>query len=164
MGAPVMDFDAAFTRLLGHEGGYSNHPADPGGETMYGITARVARRHGYTGPMRDLPLPLAKQIAKLEYWDAMRADDLPEAVRFDVFDTCYNSGPDQTAKLLQRALRVKDDGRLGPVTLAAARAMDPERLAARFNGWRLDFLNDLPTWPSFGRGWTQRVADNLKEA
>lgn len=160
----MMDFDAAFERLIGHEGGYSNNPADPGGETMYGITARVARRHGYTGPMRDLPLPLAKQIARAEYWDVVRADELPAGVRFDVFDTSYNSGQTQAVKLLQRALGVKADGQLGPLTLAAAAAMDPERLLARFNGWRLDFLNDLPTWPSFGRGWTQRVAENLKEA
>jgi lysozyme family protein len=159
-----VNFDAAFERLLGHEGGYVNHPSDPGGETMYGVTARVARAHGYAGPMRDLPLSEAQRIARAAYWDAVKADELPAGVRFDVFDTAYNSGVTQAAKLLQRALGVKDDGQLGPVTLAAARAMDPERLVARFNGWRLDFLNDLPTWPSFGRGWTQRVAENLKEA
>lgn len=159
-----MNFDLAFDRLLGHEGGYSNHPTDPGGETMYGVTARVARAQGYTGAMRDLPLSEAKRIAKAAYWDAVRADELPAGVRFDVFDTAYNSGTGQAVKFLQRALGVKADGQLGPVTLAAAAAMDPERLQARFNGWRLDFLNDLPTWPAFGRGWTQRVADNLKEA
>lgn len=159
-----MTFDQAFERLIGHEGGYVNHPSDPGGETMYGITLRVARQNGYQGAMRDLPLSEAKRIAKVAYWDSCRADDLPPAVRFDVFDTAYNSGVDMSVKLLQRALGVKDDGDFGPKTLAAAQAMDPERLMARFNGWRLDFLNDLKTWPSFGRGWTQRVAENLKAA
>lgn len=157
-----MDFNTAFDLLIGHEGGYSNHPNDPGRETMYGITARVARNNGYTGSMRDLPLSLAKDIARREYWTAVSADQMPASVRFDLFDTAYNSGTVQAIKLLQRALVVTDDGIVGPVTLNAARAMDPERLAARFNGWRLDFLNDLPTWPSFGRGWTQRVAENLK--
>lgn len=157
-----MNFDTAFELLIGHEGGYSNHPEDPGKETMYGVTARVARRHGYFGPMKDLPLSTAKRIAKQAYWDLVRADELPEQVRFDVFDTSYNSGPVTAIALLQRALGVPDDGVLGPITLRAAREVDPEALARRFNGWRLDFLNDLKTWPSFGRGWAQRIADNLK--
>ena len=159
-----MNFDQAFERLIGHEGGYSNHPSDPGGETMYGVTARVARKFGYSGEMRDLPLSLAKQIAKVEYWDAVRCDELPEVVRFDVFDTSYNSGRERARKLLQRALGVTVDGDIGPATMAAAARIEPWRLLARFNGWRLDFINDLPTWPSFGRGWTQRIAENLKEA
>lgn len=81
-----MNFDQAFEALIGHEGGYSNNPSDPGGETMFGITARVARQAGYHGAMRSLPLVTAKQIAKNQYWDAVRADELPAQVRFDVFD------------------------------------------------------------------------------
>lgn len=159
-----MTFDDAFARLMGHEGGYSNNPADPGGETMWGVTARVARRQGYAGPMRDLPIDTAKQIARAEYWEPLRLDDLNASIRFDLFDACYNSGQTQAVRLLQRALGVKDDGILGPVTTAAAAQMDPGRLVARFNGWRLDFMNNLPTWPTFGRGWAQRIAENLKEA
>jgi lysozyme family protein len=160
----IMDFDTAFQRLLGHEGDYVSHPADPGMATRYGITQRVARANGYTGDMRVFPLDLAKKIAKASYWDVVHADEVPAAVRFDLFDTAYNSGPVQAAKLMQRALGVKDDGVLGPVTLAAMRAADGFRLMCRFNGERLDFLNDLPQWPSFSRGWTQRIAENLKAA
>lgn len=159
-----MNFNTAFDRLMDHEGGYVNHPDDPGGETMWGITLRVARKNGYQGPMKDLPQSEAKRIAKAEYWDACKADELPAAVRFDVFDAAYNSGVSQAAKWLQRALGVADDGNIGPKTIAACLWMDPERLQARFNGHRLDFLNDLKTWPSFGRGWAQRIADNLKRA
>lgn len=156
-----MNFDRAFDKLIGHEGGYSNNPADPGGETMWGITARVARKNGYQGAMRDLSLNVAKQIARAEYWDAVRADELPAAVRFDVFDGAYNSGPTQSIKWLQRAAGAVDDGQLGPRTLAAINKCDPEALACRYNGHRLDFMNDLKTWANFSRGWSQRIAENL---
>lgn len=159
-----MDFDTAFEKLIGHEGGYVNHPSDPGGETNHGITARVARAHGYQGDMRDLPLEAAKDIARAAYWDKVHADDLPPAIRFDVFDGAYNSGPGQSAKWLQRALGVQDDGDIGPVTLAAAHAADQYRLLAWFNGHRLAFLADLGTWANFGRGWARRIANNLKDA
>ncbi|KAB0593770.1 glycoside hydrolase family 108 protein [Cupriavidus gilardii] len=159
-----MTFDQAFDLLMGHEGGYSDHPSDPGGETMWGVTARVARLHGYYGPMRQLPRETAKAIAKAAYWNAVRADELPAAVRFDTFDTAYNSGVKQAVKLLQRAAASQDDGVLGPKTLAAARAMPAAKLVLRFNAERLQFLTGLPTWASFGKGWARRVANNLETA
>ena len=157
-----MTFDEAFDKLLGHEGDFVDHPADPGGATRWGITERVARVHGYRGDMRVLPVDVAKKIARIAYWDEARCDEVPAAVRFDLFDAAYNSGPPQAIKFLQRAARAVDDGQFGPKTKAACEACDPEALAARFNGWRLDFLNDLKTWPTFGRGWSQRIAENLK--
>lgn len=93
-----MDFDQAFDRLIGHEGGYANHPSDPGGETMWGVTARVARANGYQGDMRALPRDLAKAIYRKAYWTPVKADQLPEGVRFDVFDAAVNSGVGQAAK------------------------------------------------------------------
>lgn len=156
-----MTFDEAFHALLGHEGGYSNHPSDPGGETMWGITARVARRHGYTGEMRDLPLELAKAIYRDDYWAPVRADELPPAIRFDVFDAAVNSGARTAVRWLQEAAGVRADGILGPVTLAAVQA-DSAALLARFNGIRLSFMTDLATWPAFGRGWARRIASNLR--
>lgn len=157
----MIDFDACFDRLIGHEGGYSNNPADPGGETMWGITARVARRRGYNGDMRALPRDTAKQIARDEYWTACRADDLPEHLRFDVFDACYNSGATQAALWLQRAVGAHDDGVIGPLTLQAAHDAD-DLCAARFNGHRLEMLTNLGNWGAFGKGWARRVASNLK--
>ena len=158
-----MNFDKAFDILMGHEGGYSNNPRDPGGETMWGITLQVARKHGYMGPMQDLPLTEAKRIAKIEYWDPVRADDLPEAIRFDAFDAAYHSGPRQSIRFLQRAVGTKDDGIIGPQTLAAVRAADPQLTDKRFNGHRLRFLADLKAWPDFARGWARRIAHNLIE-
>lgn len=158
-----MTFDDAFEKLIGHEGGYSNHPDDPGGETMFGVTERVARANGYGGSMRDLPLALAKSIYRASYWDTVRADDLPDAVRFDVFDASVNSGPGQAIRFLQRATGSTDDGRLGPLTMRAVKAMDPQLLDKRLNGYRLRFMSELKTWPTFGRGWAARIATNLIE-
>ena len=156
-----MTFDQAFQQLLGHEGGYSDNKADPGGATMWGVTERVARAHGYTGHMRDLPVALAKQIYRASYWDAVRADELPAPVRYSVFDAAVNSGVGQSVKWLQRALGVSDDGAIGPKTLAAAQAADGQVLKAKMLGARLQFMTDLATWPSFGRGWARRVASLL---
>lgn len=158
-----MKFDEAFEKLIGHEGDYSNHPDDPGGETMHGVTAKIARANGYTGSMRDLPLAVAKSIYRSSYWDAVRADELPESVRFDVFDCAVNSGPGQAVRFLQRATGAADDGRMGPQTMRAVKAMDPQLLDKRLSGYRLRFMSELKAWPIFGRGWAARIATNLIE-
>lgn len=159
-----MDFDHAFAALMGNEGGYVDHPEDPGGATRWGITARVALKNGYTGDMRDFPMAMAKTIARAQYWDAVRADELPDVVRFDVFDAAYNHGPKQAALFLQRAAGVTADGAIGPKTLAAVTAANPYALSMLFNAERLDLYTGLNTWPTFGRGWTRRVRDNLRHA
>lgn len=155
-----MNFDQAFDMLIGHEGSYSNNPADPGGETMWGVTLTVARASGYTGRMKDLPRDMAKAIYRAQYWDAVRADQLPDQVRFDVFDAAVNSGVKQAVKWLQRVVGVSEDGIIGPATLGAASVVG-ESIGRRYSGVRLKFMTDLPTWPSFGRGWARRIASNL---
>lgn len=157
-----MNFDQAFDRLIGNEGGYSFNAADPGGETMWGVTARVARASGYSGDMKALPRETAAAIYKARYWDTISAEVLPEVLRFEVFDAAVNSGVQQGVRWLQRAAGVTDDGILGPMTLAAVHGGDPMRLALAFNGERLDMMTSLPTWGSFGRGWARRIAGNLK--
>lgn len=155
-----MNFDQAFDALIGHEGGYSNNPADPGGETMWGVTLTVARASGYAGAMKDLPRDTAKVIYRAQYWDAVRADELPDQVRFDIFDAAVNSGVKQAVKWLQRTVGAAEDGIIGKATLAAASAVG-ESIGRRYNGMRLKFMTDLPTWPTFGRGWARRIASNL---
>jgi lysozyme family protein len=156
-----MNFDNAFKELLKHEGGFVAHPSDPGGATNMGITEAVARRVGYRGSMKDLPVDLAKRIYLEDYWSAVRAEELPPAVRYAVFDAAVNSGVRQSVLWLQRALGVADDGVLGPRTLAAAHQANPEVLRARMIAQRLRFLSDLSTFPTFGRGWIRRCADVL---
>ena len=159
-----MTFDDAFDVLIGHEGGYSNHPSDPGGETMWGVTKRVASQEGYTGSMRSLPRETAKAIYRRRYWDAVQADKMPEAARYALFDAAVNSGPRQAVEWLQRALDVGEDGVLGPLTLHAAENAPGLALAVRFTAERLDFLTNLPTWGAFGRGWSRRIASVLQTA
>lgn len=157
-----MEFDEAFDRLIGHEGGYVFSPSDPGGETRWGVTQRVARANGYSGSMRALPRETAKAIYRSEYWNAIQADKLPEALRFEVFDAAVNSGVKQAVIWLQGLAGVAQDGALGPVTLAAVARLDGARAAAAYTGIRLQFMTDLPIWGMFGRGWARRLAANLR--
>jgi lysozyme family protein len=157
-----MNFDEAFDVLLGHEGTYSRHPDDPGGETMWGITRKVAMKEGYVGEMRLLPRDTAKAIYRRRYWGALNLDALPDAIRFPLFDAAVNSGPEQAVKWLQRAVDVVDDGILGPMTVHAAQRANPLKVAAYMTGERLDFMTSLPIWAQFGRGWARRIASNLK--
>ncbi len=159
-----MNFDQAFKELLQHEGGYSDHAADPGGKTRYGVTEAVAREAGYRGDMRELPLDLAKQIYKDRYWDAVKAEELPAAVRYAVFDAAVNSGPRQAAMWLQRAVGATADGAIGPMTLKAANDMDGNVLKSKMLAQRLRFMTDLGTWSSFGRGWARRICSLMEQA
>lgn len=130
---------------------------------MWGITVAVARANGYSGPMRDMPQEVAKDIYRRKYWRPWM-DTLPYSVAFQVFDASVNSGERQTAKWLQRAAGVKDDGVVGPVTLEAVGKADPMKMAALFCAERLEFLTALPTWSTFGKGWARRIAGNLRKA
>jgi lysozyme family protein len=154
-----VNYDEAFTALIGHEGGYVNDQRDPGGETKYGISKRA-----YPDvDIASLTIEQAKAIYKRDYWDRARCDELPPAVAFQVFDTAVNSGIGQAIRFLQRAVGVADDGQVGPLTINAVRRVDPEIVVARFNGQRLDFMTRLSTWDVFGKGWARRVAKNLME-
>ena len=157
-----MNFDECFAALIAHEGGFADLENDPGGKTRFGVTEAVARAAGYGGDMRQLPLSLAKAIYRSQYWDAVRGDELPDGVRYYVFDAAAASGVRQSILWLQRALGVAADGVLGPVTIAAANAANPDRLKARLLSQRLRFMAGLSNWPSFSRGWSRRVADLLE--
>lgn len=159
-----MNFDTALARVLVHEGDYVDHPLDPGGATRYGVTQRVARANGYQGDMRDFPLSAAGPIYKAQYWAPVMADQLPPAVAFQVFDAAVNHGVNRAAKMLQAAVGATQDGVIGPRTLAAVAAFTPATVVAFFNAERLAFYTSLPAWPAFGKGWTNRVAGNLRYA
>ena len=158
-----MNFDTCFAKLLGHEGDYSDHHDDPGGRTRFGITEAVARRAGYRGDMRELPLDLAKRIYREEYWNAVRADELPAGIRLVMFDAAVNSGVGQAIRWLQRAVGAVDDGVLGPKTMASLGALSADGVRMRLLAQRLRFMASLPGWPAFGRGWARRICDLLEE-
>lgn len=157
-----MTFDEAFDKLLGHEGGYVNHPDDPGGETNWGITIRVARENGYNGSMREMPQSVAKEIYRKRFWVPIYGDLLPSTIRYAMFDAAVNSGVGQAARWLQRAVGVADDGRIGQVTLRAVNQANPDKLLRSILSQRLQFMTQLTGWSSFGRGWARRIASLME--
>ena len=154
----ITGFDSAFVALIGSEGAYSNNPKDPGAETMYGVTKRVALANGYTGEMKNLTLDQAKTIAKLEYWDKYDCDQFSPNVAFHVFDAAYNGG--HPIQWLQTVVGVTIDGVMGPATVGAVRAGNDDAIIRKFGALRMLYLCDLVTWPAFGKGWMRRLANN----
>ena len=160
------NFDEALKAVLHHEGGYVNHPSDPGGMTNLGCTKRVWEE--WCGhevdekAMRALTPADVAPLYKAKYWDKIKGDDLPAGVDYVVFDAAINSGPGRAAKWLQSCVGVEPDGGIGPKTLAAVAAFDAKTLVDDYAKRRLSFLMDLPTWPTFGKGWGRRVEEVRK--
>lgn len=151
----------SLVEVLKDEGGYVNDPRDPGGATNKGITQRTY--DAYLGPKRQRSVRLitdaeVSDIYKARYWDAVKADSLPEGLDYCVFDFAVNSGPVRAIRFLQSVLGVKVDGVIGQETLQAARATDTASAIRKLCAQRLDYLKFLHTWPTFGKGWGRRVA------
>lgn len=155
------NFDSSLKDVLVHEGGWADHPADPGGATMKGVTLAVFRRHyGSNKTKDDLRNITDEQLAHIYrtgYWDKCKCDDLPAGVDYAVFDSAVNSGPGRGAKWLQGAVGAVQDGRIGPNTLAKVAAHDPKTIIDDMLDRRLRFLQSLRIWRTFGRGWRRRV-------
>lgn len=151
------DFITLIDRVLGHEGGYVNDPQDPGGETRWGISKRAYPHEDIAHLSRDMAIELYRR----DYWLTIRGPELPRAIAFQVLDTAVNHGPETAIRLLQGAAGAEQDGVIGPNTMLALSSMPPLELLARFNSARIYFYTELKKWPRFGRGWAQRVAENL---
>lgn len=137
------NYASCLRETLRHEGGYANNPADPGGETMYGIIKETAKDHGYTGPMKSIPMSVVESIYAQSYWNTpyYKGDTLAPGVDLAVFDFGVNSGPSRAGKFL-----------------AAAAGGSDEETINKLCDARLAFLKALSTWKTFGNGWTSRVA------
>ncbi|HWP59514.1 MAG TPA: glycosyl hydrolase 108 family protein [Candidatus Acidoferrales bacterium] len=154
-----MDFDTAFDRTLGHEGGYTNDPEDPGGETNWGISKR-----SYPDvDIKNLTRDGAKVIYQRDFW-APVASKLDDALVYQLFDAAVHHGIGNAIRMLQRAVGVADDGYWGPVSQVAYDRMDPNDALLRFLAERLDFMTRLSNWGHNARGWARRIAQNLKYA
>ncbi|HVI60127.1 MAG TPA: glycosyl hydrolase 108 family protein [Luteimonas sp.] len=153
-------FATFIDRVLSHEGGYVFDKRDPGGETQWGISKRSYPALNIKALTRDQ----AVAIYRRDFWDAQQCDKLPKAVAFQLLDAVINHGAGNAVRWLQAAAGVVADGAIGPLTLAAARRADPNDLLLRFNAARLEFYASLKTFDHFGRGWTRRVAANLRFA
>jgi lysozyme family protein len=154
----MIDFDTAFTRLLGNEGGYSNIPADPGGETKFGIS-----KHSYPHvDIANLTREQAKEIYLSDFWNPL--GPAHPAIKFQVFDFAVNSGISTAIRKLQAAIGVADDGIWGPLSAARLKGMDVNDVLVLFLAQRLRFWASLSTWPTFGKGWALRAAADLEYA
>jgi len=157
------NFDQALAAILHHEGGYVDHPKDPGGRTNLGCTQRVWEE--WVGhpvdekTMRGLTPELVAPLYKAKYWDRIKGDELPTGVDYVVFDAAINSGPGRAAKWLQTVVGAVPDGAIGAGTLAKVAAMPAADIVEKYQETRLQFLQSLPTWDTFGKGWGRRVAE-----
>lgn len=161
-----------FARVMDHilrfEGGFANHPQDPGGATNMGITRKtLGAFRGREVSVEDvgrLGQDEAMAIYRRNYWDVVRGDDLPAGLDFCVMDGAVNSGPARAVRWLQQAVGTGIDGIVGPATLTKAQAMSAPDAIMHMCDERLIFLKGLGTWAHFGRGWSRRVETVRKEA
>lgn len=162
------NFARALKLVLKHEGGWADHPKDPGGATMKGITIATFRRYVKPNATKaDLRAITDEQIATVyrrHYWDAVLGAELPDGVDYAVFDFAVNSGPGRAAEYLQRVVGSTVDKRIGPSTLKATRAIPHARVINELCDNRMAFLKRLKTWSTFKNGWTSRVSGVRSEA
>ena len=162
------NYDKCLEAILHHEGGYVNHPKDPGGETNLGVTKRVYEEFGGTKDMKDLTVEDVAPIYKKGYWDKMKGDDLPNGLDLCVFDFGVNAGPGRAAKYLQTMIGTVADGGIGPNTLAKLKEYVDEngieKTIENYQQNRQRYYEKLSTFDTFGRGWTRRVTETTELA
>jgi lysozyme family protein len=162
------NFDECLALLLSHEGGFVNHPKDPGGMTNLGVTKAVYDKYvgheSTEAEMRSLTPELVAPIYKNNYWDKAHCDDMPNGVDWAIFDWGVNSGMSRPVKALQRIVGVTADGGVGPYTLRAIGDKDPTELVEKMYEARQHFYESLSTFATFGKGWTRRNKETLEQA
>lgn len=159
----IWTYDESLRRLLASEGGYSNHPSDPGGPTNFGITIADYRKYvkpnAIAADVRAMRVDEAKRIYRAKYWDAQKCDSLPAGVDYAVFDYGVNSGIGRSGKVLRRVMGMDDSTSVvTSAVIDAARSRDPVKLVNAICDERIRFLQRLSTWKTFGGGWGPRVA------
>ena len=164
----VENYDKCLELILHHEGGYVNHPTDPGGETNLGVTKRVYEEWGGTKDMVDLTVEDVAPIYEKNYWGRTKCDDLPSGLDLCVFDFAVNAGPGRAAKYLQSMIGTTVDGGIGPNTLKAVynyvEEVGLQGMIEEYQSGRISYYEQLSTFETFGRGWTRRVNETTEEA
>lgn len=145
-------------RILGHEGGYVFNPRDPGGETKFGISKRSYPHLN----IKDLTRDQAVQIYFEDFWLKIDGDHFATGISFQLLDSAVNSGIFQSIRFLQRAAGVADDGHYGPISDKAVKTLSDSDLIMRFLAERLEFMTKQSTFDEFGKGWSRRIAQNLR--
>lgn len=163
------NYDKCLETILHHEGGYVNHPKDPGGETNMGVTKRVYEEWGGTKDMKDLTFEDVAPIYKKNYWDRVKGDDLSSGLDLCIFDFGVNAGTGRAAKFIQKMIGVTADGGIGPQTLRALGIYEEEvggvaEVIKEYQIRRQEYYESLSTFKTFGRGWTRRVNETTQSA
>ena len=162
------NWEKCLEAILHHEGGYVNHPKDPGGETNLGVTKRVYEEWGGTKDMKDLEVEDVEPIYKKNYWDRVKAESLPGGLDLCVFDFGVNAGTGRAAKYLQTMIGTVADGGIGPNTLKAlanyVESEGVEQTIKNYQAARQEYYESLSTFETFGRGWTRRVDETTNMA
>ncbi len=158
------NFFKSLEMVLHHEGGFVQHPDDPGGATNKGITHKtyadfLGRPLEDVSELKNIPEEHVQLIYKNGYWDKVKGDELPGGVDFCVFDWAVNSGPGRAAKALQKIVMVSQDGAIGPKTLIAVSEMTPTEIIENMTKQRIEFYKGLNTFDTFGRGWLRRAKE-----
>lgn len=159
------NFDRALAHVLRFEGGYVDHPSDPGGATNRGITRRTLAGWRKVSPWWHVPKSEVMVLGQREtsaiyfanYWSKSFCTKLPDGLDFYLFDFAVNSGPRRAVTSLQTIVGVTPDGHIGTKTMAAIRARDRATLIDQLDATRLKFLTRLSIFPTFGKGWTRRL-------
>tara|TARA_R110000822_G_scaffold118017_1_gene250581 strand:- start:585 stop:1070 length:486 start_codon:yes stop_codon:yes gene_type:complete len=154
--------------LLKHEGGFVDHPKDPGGMTNLGVTKAVydkwIGRESTEAEMRGLTQDDVAPIYKKNYWDRCKCDQLPSGADWSVFDWAVNSGTGRASKAMQKIVGAKQDGAIGPKTLQMIANEKAEFLVEKMYDQRQSFYEKLNTFETFGRGWTRRNKETKETA
>ena len=162
------NYQKCLEMILHHEGGYVNHPKDPGGETNLGVTKRVYEEWGGTKDMRDLTVEDVAPIYEKNYWGRVKGDELPNGLDLCVFDFCVNAGTGRAAKYLQSMVGATRDGAIGPNTLRQVNEyIEVNGLQATIQTYQTNrqrYYEKLKTFETFGRGWTRRVDETTSSA
>ena len=162
------NYDHSLEMLLEHEGGFVNHPDDPGGITNLGVTKKVyedwVEREVSEQEMRDLAKEDVALIYKRNYWDRCKCNSLDSGLDFAVFDWAVNSGKSRASKALQRIVGVEADGGIGPMTLQAVAEVEPEEIIKQMHYVRDKFYRSLDTFEVFGKGWVRRNDETKEQA
>ena len=164
----ITNYSTCLAIILEHEGGFANHPDDPGGITNHGVTKKVydawVDRETTPREMRDLTHEDVAPIYKKNYWNRAKCDQLPSGVDLSVFDWAVNSGVSRSAKALQRIVGVEQDGGIGPMTISAVNDFEPIDIIEKMHYARQSFYEKLSTFETFGNGWTRRNDETKEKA
>jgi len=159
----LSNWPASLALMLKSEGGFVNHPSDPGGMTNLGVTKKAWE--AYVGrqvdevEMRGLTPEIVAPFYKTRYWDACKCDQLPLGIDYAVFDFAVNAGVSRASKTMQAALGTAADGIVGPATIGVAVNADPDHFLEKFSAAKEQFYRNLPTFEHFGKGWLRRVSE-----